>query len=43
MPTDRALLIAAFVCFAIAVVQLPLRINLVALGLALLVLALWLR
>jgi len=43
MPTDRALLVAALVSFAIAVVQLPLRINLVALGLALLTLALWLR
>jgi hypothetical protein len=39
MPTERALLIAAFVAFGIAVAQLPLRINLVALGLALLTLA----
>jgi hypothetical protein len=42
MPTDRALIIAAFVSFVIAVFQLPLRINLVALGLALLTLALYL-
>jgi hypothetical protein len=43
MPTERALLIAALVSFAIAVLQLPLRINLVALGLALATLALVLR
>jgi hypothetical protein len=42
MPTDRALIVAAFVSFVIAVFQLPLRINLVALGLALLTLALYL-
>jgi hypothetical protein len=42
MPTDRALIIAAFVSFVIAVFQLPLRINLVALGLALLTLAFYL-
>jgi ABC-type uncharacterized transport system permease subunit len=42
MPTDRALIVAAFVSFLIAVFQLPLRINLVALGLALLTLALYL-
>ena len=35
MPTDRMLAIAALVCFIIATFQLPLRINLVALGLAL--------
>ena len=43
MPTDRALIVAALVAFLIAVFQLPLRINLVALGLALLTIALWLR
>jgi hypothetical protein len=42
MPTHRALIVAAFVSFVIAVFQLPLRINLVALGLALLTLALYL-
>jgi hypothetical protein len=42
MPTERALILAAFVSFLIAVFQLPLRINLVALGLALLTLALYL-
>jgi hypothetical protein len=35
MPAERALWIAAFACFLIAVFPLPLRINLVALGLAL--------
>ena len=39
MPTDRLLVLAAFVVFLIAVFQLPLRINLVALGLALWTLA----
>jgi hypothetical protein len=43
MPTDRTLLVAALVCFAIATIQLPLRINLVALGLALATLALVFR
>jgi len=43
MPTERALIVAAFVAFAVATLQLPLRLNLVALGLALLTLALWLR
>jgi hypothetical protein len=38
MPTHRMLLIAAFVCFAIAVLPLPLKVNLTALGLALLTL-----
>jgi hypothetical protein len=42
MPAERALILAAFVSFLIAVFQLPLRINLVALGLALLTLALYL-
>lgn len=40
MPADRALLVAAFAAFVFAVPQLPLRINLVALGLALGTLAL---
>jgi hypothetical protein len=39
MPPDRLLFVAALVCFAIAVFQLPVRINLVALGLALATLA----
>ena len=43
MPTERALILAAFVSFLIAVFQLPLRINLVALGLALLTLVLYFR
>jgi hypothetical protein len=42
MPTDRMLILAAFVSFVIAIPPLPLRINLVALGLALLTLALYL-
>jgi hypothetical protein len=42
MPTDRLLILAAFVSFCIAVLQLPVRINLVALGLALWTLALYL-
>jgi len=43
MPPDRVLLVAAFVSFAIAVPPLPLRINLVALGLALYTLTLLVR
>jgi hypothetical protein len=43
MPPERALILAAFVSFVVAVLQLPVRINLVALGLALLTLALYLR
>ena len=35
MARREALLVAALVCFAIAVLPLPVRINLVALGLAL--------
>jgi len=43
MPPDRALIVAAFVAFVLAVPQLGVRINLVALGLALVTLALWLH
>ena len=39
----RALLVAACVCFTLAVLLLPLRINLVALGLALGTLAVLVR
>jgi hypothetical protein len=35
MPPDAALWLGALACFAIGTLQLPLRVNLVALGLAL--------
>jgi hypothetical protein len=43
MPPERMLIVAAFVSFVIAALPVPVRINLVALGLALLTLALFLR
>jgi hypothetical protein len=43
MPTDHKLLLAAFVSFVVAIPMLGLRINFVALGLALMTLALYLR
>jgi len=42
MPYRYTLIVAAFVVFLLAIPMLPVRINLVALGLALLVLALYL-
>jgi hypothetical protein len=43
MPPDRGIMLAAFVCFALAVPPLGIRVNLTALGLALMTFALWLR
>lgn len=39
MSTDTILLIAAFVCFVLAAIPVPVRVNLIAVGLALVTLA----